>query len=324
MPSWLSPQATEPVAQIVRDGRVESVHHGVLAVVNAEGKKLYSVGDPKVAVFPRSTLKPLQTLAVLDTGVELTDLEVALTTASHSGSVRHREAVREFLLGQQLSPGLLQCPPDWPLDRDERIAMMAGGETEPTQLAMNCSGKHAGFLAACQHQGWELDSYLSPTHPLQRSIVSTVETYTGEAVSFSSTDGCGAPLHAVSIQGLATAMAKLVSSDDPHARRIVSAVGAHAWAIAGDGHANTVVIDRLGGIAKIGAEGLVVIALPSGVAVAVKILDGSMRATTPVALEALLRAGALDADTARDLIAHTSEKVFGGTEELGGLVVTLD
>ena len=324
MPSWLSPQATEPVAQIVRDGQVESVHHGVLAVVNSEGKKLASVGDPKVSVFPRSTLKPLQTLAVLNTGVELSDLEVALTTASHSGSQRHRDAVKEFLLGQQLSPGLLQCPADWPLDRAERIAMMANGETEPHQLAMNCSGKHAGFLAACQHQGWELDSYLSPDHPLQRSIVSTIEEYTGEAVSYSSTDGCGAPLHAVSILGLATAMAKLVSSDDPHARRIVASVGAHSWAIAGEGHANTVVIDRLGGIAKIGAEGLVVIALPSGIAVAVKILDGSMRATTPVALEALRRADALDSAVAQELIEHTSEKVYGGTHQLGGLVVTLD
>jgi L-asparaginase II len=303
---------------------VESVHHGVLAVVNAEGKKLGSAGDPRVAVYPRSTLKPLQTLAVLRTGVDLSDLEIALTTASHSGSGTHREAVKQFLLGQQLSPGLLQCPADWPLDRHERLAMVAAGETEPTQLAMNCSGKHAGFLAACQHQGWELDSYLSPTHPLQRAIVSTIEAFSGETISYTSVDGCGAPLHALSIFGLAKAMAALVSSDDPLAARIVSAVGAHAWAIAGEGHANTVVIERLGGIAKIGAEGLVVIALPSGVAVAVKILDGSMRATTPVALEALRLAGALDDSTARELIALNSERVMGGSRELGGLQVTLD
>jgi len=323
MASWLSPQATEPVAQIVRDGRVESIHHGVVAVVNAEGKKLGSVGDPSVLVYPRSTLKPLQTLAVVNTVVELSDLEIALTTASHSGSREHRDAVKDFLLGQQLSPELLQCPADWPLERAERLAMEAEGETKPNQLAMNCSGKHAGFLAACQHMGWELDSYLSPDHPLQRAIVSTIESFSGEAISHSSIDGCGAPLHAISVLGLATAMAAFVSSEDPSAQRIVKAVGANAWAIAGRGHANTVVIERLGGIAKIGAEGLVVIALPSGVAVAVKILDGSMRATTPVALDALRRAGALDEATANELIALTSERVFGGSRELGGLRVSL-
>ena len=324
MATWLSPQATQPVAELVRDGRVESIHHGVVAVMDAQGKKLGSAGDPRVAVYPRSTLKPLQTLAVLHTGVELSDLEVALTTASHSGSGRHRTAVKEFLFGQQLSPELLQCPADWPLDRKERLAMVAEGETEPNQLAMNCSGKHAGFLAACQHKGWELDSYLSPSHPLQQEIVATIEAYSGEPITDSSTDGCGAPLHALSVMGLARAMASLVASEDPLAQRIVSAVNAHAWAIAGEGHANTVVIERLGGIAKIGAEGLVVIALPNGVAAAVKILDGSMRATTPVALEALRLAGALDDTTARGLISANSERVFGGSQELGGLKVTLD
>jgi L-asparaginase II len=322
MPNWLHAGATEPVARLVRDNKVESIHHGVLAVVDSHGKKVASAGDPKVAVYPRSTLKPLQTLAVLNTGVELSDVEVALTSASHSGSKDHQDAVYEFLLNHQLSPGLLQCPADWPLDRDERLAMMARGE-DKNQLAMNCSGKHTGFLAACQHKGWELDSYLSPVHPLQRAIISTVEEYSGEAPAQVSIDGCGAPLLGLSILGLARAMARLVSEDSAHSRRIVESIGTNAWAIAGHGHANTVVIERLGGIAKIGAEGLVVIAVPSGYAVAVKILDGSMRATTPVALEALRRVGAIDEAAAQALIARTSEQVFGGESLLGGLEVTL-
>ena len=323
MANWLHAGATEPVARLLRDGRVESIHHGVLAVVDAHGKKVASAGDPKVAVYPRSTLKPLQTLAVLNTGVELTDLEVALTSASHSGSKVHQDAVHEFLLDHQLSPGLLQCPADWPLDRDERLAMMARGD-DKNQLAMNCSGKHTGFLAACQHQGWELDTYLSPLHPLQRAIISTVEEYSGEAPNQVSIDGCGAPLLGLSVLGLAKAMARLVSEDSEHSRRIVESIGKNAWAIAGTGHANTVVIEKLGGIAKIGAEGLVVIAVPSGYAVAVKILDGSMRATTPVALEALRQVGAIDDTVATALITQTTEQVYGGESLLGGLEVTLD
>lgn len=323
MANWLSPHATEPVAEITRGGRVESVHFGVMAVVDASGRKLASAGDPRVAVYPRSTLKPLQTLTVLATGVELTDLEVALTTASHNGSAAHRDAVAGFLARHQLGQSLLQCPADWPLDKDERVAMLAASE-QPNQLAMNCSGKHSGFLAACQHVGWPLDSYLEPSHPLQQAIVATIEDYTAEKVTHSSVDGCGAPLHAVSVLGLARAMARVVSEKSAGSERLLSAVAKHPWAIAGEGHANTVVIERLGGIAKIGAEGLVVIAVPSGVAVTVKILDGSMRATTPLALETLKRVGAVESTTADALIQLTSEKVFGGDELLGGLAVRLD
>lgn len=324
MASWLSAEAAKPVAEIVRDGRVESIHHGLVTVLESAGKTLLSVGNPGVQVYPRSTLKPLQTITVLDTGVELTELEIALATASHSGSAKHRDAVASFLSRHQLGQSLLQCPADWPLDREERFNMVAAGEVTPSRLAMNCSGKHSGFLAACQHAGWELDSYLEPSHPLQKAIVATVEDYTGEPVSTRSTDGCGAPLLGVSLTGLARAMARVVSEKDTAATRVVHAVNRFPWAIAGDGHANTIVIERLGGIAKIGAEGLVVIALPSGVAVAVKILDGSMRATTPVAVEALRRVGAIESSTADALLALTAERVFGGASILGGLRVRLD
>lgn len=323
MPTWFSASAGQPVAELVRDGKVESVHHGIVAVANATGEIVRQWGNPQAAVYPRSTLKPLQTLTVLETGVELSDLEVALATASHSGSAAHRLAVSDFLLRHQLSQSLLQCPRDWPLDREERAQMVAGGETEPIQLAMNCSGKHTGFLAACQHMGWDLASYLDADHPLQRAIVKTVEEYTGESISFSSTDGCGAPLHAVSVAGLAKAMSRLVSEDHPHSKKILTAVSLHPWAIDGEGRPNTLVIERLGGIAKIGAEGLVVIAVPSGVAVAVKIVDGSMRATTPVALEALKQVGAIESSSADALTQLTTERVFGGSQVLGSLRVTL-
>lgn len=324
MASWLSAQAATPVAEIIRDSQVESIHHGIVSVVDAEGKSLLSRGNTRVAVYPRSTLKPLQAITVLNTGVELTDLELALTTASHSGSRQHRDAVADFLTRHQLGQSLLQCPADWPLDRSERAQMLADGESEPSQLAMNCSGKHSGFLAACQHMGWELDNYLEPSHPLQRAILATIEEYTGESVAHQSVDGCGAPLFAVSVEGLSTAMARIVSEDTVASRRLLTAVSRHPWAIAGEGHPNTVVIERLGGIAKIGAEGLVVIALPSGVAVAVKILDGSMRATTPVAIEALRKVGAVDSPTADALLSLTSETVTGGSQVIGGLHVRLD
>jgi L-asparaginase II len=310
------------LAELVRDSEVESLHHGVLAVVDSLGNLLLERGDSTAIVYPRSTLKPLQALAVLATGVEVTGLELALTTASHCGSQEHRRGVEAFLAHHGLTPSHLQCPSDWPLAAAER-AHMARDEGEPNRLAMNCSGKHAGFLAACQHSGWDLETYLHPSHPLQRSIVETITHYAQETPAFSSTDGCGSPLHAVSVRGLATALATVAGAKQPAEKQLLSAVSSHAWALDGHGRDNTVTIDTLGGIAKIGAEGLVVIATPEGVAVAVKILDGSMRATTPVALAALAEVGAISRDDQDELSRRFALEVKGGDHTIGALRTSL-
>lgn len=310
------------VAQLIRDGRVESVHQGIIAVVDASGNSLLERGQTSCVVFPRSTLKPLQTIAALDLGVELTPLEVALGTASHCGSLRHRFAIGDMLARQGLDPSQLQCPPDWPLGQAER-AEMAASEGAPSRVAMNCSGKHAAFLATCRHAGFAEDTYLAPSHPLQAAIVKTIEDYAGEKIGFSSTDGCGAPLHAVSVAGLALAIARISAGNDASSRTLLDALGTHAWALDGEGRANTITIEAIGGIAKIGAEGLVVIGTPHGVAVAVKIIDGSMRATTPVALQALVTVGAITANTAAGIMAQIPDPVLGGAEIIGGLRVQI-
>lgn len=301
---------------------VESVHHAIVAVVDSSGKPLLERGATTRPVYPRSTLKPLQTLAVLATGVSLSPLEVALTTASHCGSREHREAIASFLARHRLSPASLQCPLDWPLGSAER-AEMEKTEGSKSRIAMNCSGKHAGFLAACAHAGWDLDSYLDPAHPLQRSIKETIEEWTGETIAHSSVDGCGAPLHQVSLRALSKALASIAMGATPDAKTLVDSLAEHPWALDGRGRANTLTMERLGGVAKIGAEGLVVIALPSGIAVSVKVLDGSMRATTPIALEALFAVGAITAEQRSALLHTVAEPVLGGGAVIGGLEVWL-
>ena len=310
------------VAELIRDGQVESLHHGIVAVVDATGAFLLERGETNTVVYPRSTLKPLQTIAQLRLGVDFTPLETALASASHCGSLRHRSAVADVLTRHGLSADQLQCPADWPLGMAER-AEMAASEGAPSRLAMNCSGKHAAFLATCRHAGFAEDTYLDPSHPLQQAILSTIEEYAGESVAFSSTDGCGAPLHALSVSGLALAIARVASGGDHHCRQLLEAVGAHAWALDGEGRANTVTIETIGGIAKIGAEGLVVIGTPAGVAVAVKILDGSMRATTPVALAALVKVGAITGEMAAHILEGMPEPVMGGSHIIGGLSVRM-
>lgn len=319
---WLSASDAVVVAELVRAGHTESLHHGVVAVVDSTGSLLTERGDSSAVVFPRSTLKPLQALAVLNTGVELSALELTLTTASHCGSARHQKAVLDFLTSRGLRESDLQCPEDWPLGINERAECVAQGHSR-NRLAMNCSGKHAGFLAACVHANYDTATYLSPDHPLQRSIVDTIADYAGETPAFSSFDGCGAPLHALSVRGLARAIARVAAGSTAPERELLDAVSATTWAIDGEGRDNTVTIETLGGIAKIGAEGLVVIGTPSGVAVAVKILDGSMRATSLVALAALQSVGALSADDATALSAHMAHPVTGGDTIIGGLEVRL-
>lgn len=311
------------VAHLVRDGRVESAHRGIGVVVDPSGKTLISVGDASALVYPRSTLKPVQTYAVLKLGTPLTPLEIALATASHQGTKAHRDGVANMLANHQLSVGLLQCPPDWPMSEEAKLAMFTSGEDQPSTLAMNCSGKHAGFLAACQHAGWDLESYLSVSHPLQQHIMSTVKTLAGEDIAHTTPDGCGAPLHLISLAGLARAVAKVTSGTSPESAALLDAVAEYPWAIAGHGHPNTRVISELGGLAKIGAEGLVVIAAPGGITAAVKIIDGSMRATTPLALTLLKQAGAIPAESADRLITATSTTVSGGTVETGGLTIVV-
>ena len=319
---WLGASDAVVVAELIRDGRAESFHHGVVAVVDSAGNTLLERGNAEAVVYPRSTLKPLQAIAVLETGIELSSLHLALTTASHCGSTRHREAVLSFLDTYGLDSQALQCPLDLPLGSDERAHFLAEG-LRPSREAMNCSGKHAGFLAACTHAGYSLEDYLIPSHPLQVSIRETISRYAGEDIAFSSHDGCGAPLHAISLGGLATAIARVAAGNTAHEHQLLTAVRDNSWAIDGEGRDNTVTIETLGGIAKIGAEGLVVIGTPEGVAVAVKILDGSMRATSLVALAALEKAGAISAEQATVLSARMAHPVTGGEAIIGGLKVRL-
>jgi L-asparaginase II len=320
--SFLAPSDGVVLAELTRDGITESLHHGVLSVVDRNGKILLERGNSAAVVYPRSTLKPLQAAAVLSTGVKLTPLEIALATASHSGSLEHRGAVTDFLHRHGFDDSDLKCPVDWPLGPRERAELAASGGVA-SRVAMNCSGKHASFLAASAHQSFDTADYLEPEHPLQSLIVRSIEEWTGEKISFSSTDGCGAPLHALSLRGLATGIARLSLGETEESAALLAAVQANAWAVDGIGRANTVTIETIGGIAKIGAEGLVVIATPEGVAVAVKIMDGSMRATTPAALEALLLVGAITAHQRDTINSVVAEPVTGGGRIIGGLKVQI-
>lgn len=190
---------------------------------------------------------------------------------------------------------------------------------------MTCSGKHAAFLLACVVNGWPVESYLEAGHPLQQLIRSTVETYTGEPVEHAGIDGCGAPVFAVTLRGLATAVGRIsgaTQESDPLAARLASAIRGNGWAI--DDAAIAILIDELGLIAKSGVEGVFVASTPDGTAVAVKVLDGSARATIPVGLALLADARAIDRSLAESIVARTTDEVLGAGMRVGALRATLD
>jgi L-asparaginase II len=315
----LTAEGSVELARLERSGLVESRHVGVAAVVDADGTLLRSLGDVSALVYPRSSLKPLQALAVLGTGVDLAPLQAVLATASHAGTPEHLEVVRSILSDAGLDESALQCPPDWPLDRNAREAVIEAGGGR-ARITMNCSGKHSAFLLACVHNGWSTDDYLDPSHPLQQRVVETVEQLTGAAVEHTGTDGCGAPVHAVSILGLARAISRIVGPKaELDAAYLALSIRANAWAIDGVGRSNTVAIERLGLVAKGGAEGVIVMGTPDGTSVAVKVLDGSDRVSVLVALELLASVGAIDRTDADEVLEVTLERVLGGGRDVGSI-----
>ena len=311
----LTTDGTVELAILERSGMIESRHLGAAVVVSADGTVVRSLGDPEALVYPRSSLKPLQAVSVLRSGVQLDGEQLVLATASHSGTADHQRVAAEILDRAGLGEDDLRCPPDWP--SDPAAAALARTSGNPRRLAMNCSGKHAAFLLSCVHNGWSIDDYLDPLHPLQQLIRATAEEFTGAGIGHLGTDGCGAPLFGISLLGLATAISRVSQGTEDSTARLVTAIREHPWAIDGRGRANTIVIEQLGLIAKLGAEGVNVMAAADGTTVAVKMLDGSGRATTLVALELLASVGAIDADDAKRVAALTTEQVLGAGEPVG-------
>ncbi|MEV0665696.1 asparaginase [Actinomadura luteofluorescens] len=282
----------EVLAEVVRNGFAESRHYGSVAGFAPDGTLAHARGAVGETVLPRSTTKPFQALACLKAGAPLDGERLAIAAGSHTGEDFHVKTVEGILSDAGLGADALRCPPSWPEDEATRNALIRAGEGE-SRVRMNCSGKHAAMLAACAANGWPLDTYLDPSHPLQRLVRQVMADCSGEDPSPVAIDGCGAPLFGLTLAGLARAARSLVLTED--ARPVADAMRAHPEYVGGTGHVNTEFMRALpGSVAKGGAEGVLVAATAEGRAVAVKVIDGSPRATTAIALRAL---AALGADT---------------------------
>ena len=302
------------VAEVVRNGFVESRHHGSALALDAEGGIVLAVGDVDAPMFPRSSLKPVQALAMLDAGWQPGDDEqVALACASHSGEPEHLVVVRRILASAGVDVSALQNTPDLPLNVDAAHALIrAGGAADA--MHQNCSGKHAAMLATCAANGWPTATYRDPAHPLQQAIKETVQRLAGEAVAATAVDGCGAPLFAITLSGLARSVAVLARS------RPADAMRAHPELVGGTGRDVTAAMRAVPGLmAKDGAEGVYAAALPDGRAAAVKIEDGAARARGPLLAHLLQRLGVEPAAVA----ALADVAVLGHGERVGSVRIAL-
>jgi L-asparaginase II len=325
------PQHVAVAAQI-RDGQVESIHYGSVVATapdpSAPGgvRTLFTAGDPLAPFYPRSSLKPLQAVAMVRAGLDLPAGLLALTAASHSGAAMHLDGAARILQLHGLTAAVLENSTDLPYGVSERGEWLRDGG-RPTQLAQNCSGKHAAMAATCVINGWPVQGYLDPEHPLQKLVAETVTDLTGEKPSGISTDGCGTPLFALTLRGMARAFGLLASaelpdgaapSESPEAA-VAHAMRSHPEMVAGEGRDVTELMRLVPGLlAKDGFEGVQLVGLPDGRAVAVKISDGGDRARMPVTVRALQ---ALDVDTA-PLAGIATGAVLGGGRPVGELTAT--
>lgn len=314
------------IARVVRSGFVESVHHGVVVGLDAAGGVRLAVGDVRSPIFPRSSNKPLQSVAMLRAGLPLDGPLLALATASHSGEGYHLDGARQILAGAGLPVSALCNTPALPDDPAEADAWRAAGRG-PEALGHGCSGKHAAMLATCLANGWPLDSYLEPHHPLQARVAQTVTELAGEPPAATGVDGCGAPVLAVSPTGLARAFSRIaIAGPDTAEGRVAAAMRRYPEWVGGTDRAVTAVHRAVPGlIVKDGAEAVAAAALPDGRAVVVKIADGGDRAVLPVLIAALRRLG-LDGTGTDEaaLAALSTSPVLGHGRQVGLVEIDLD
>jgi L-asparaginase II len=290
---------------VVRGGFVEGHHHGSVIALRADGSVSLAIGRPDQPMLPRSAVKPLQAQGMLRAGLEVDDEELALVCASHSGQPEHLAVVRRILADAGLDESDLDNTPGMPMHGPSRRAMIRAGEG-PSRITQNCSGKHAGMLASCVAAGWPTRGYRDPAHPLQQALRSTIEELTGDRVSATTVDGCGAPLFAISLTGLARSFSRL--------GRCAPAMRAHPFLVGGEGRDVTLLMSGVPGlVAKDGAEGVYAAGFDDGRAVAVKIDDGAARARMPVIVTALRRLG-VDAASLDEL---ATVSVLGHGEPVG-------
>lgn len=280
---------------LLREGIVESIHQGEVVVADDRGRILAVAGNTETVSFMRSAMKPFQALAVTSTGVmerfDLNDKDLAIICSSHQGNIEQARQVFNILWRADIEPSYLKCP--IPQGKD-------------SALQYNCSGKHAGMLAACQQRNWNLDNYFHRSNPVQQLILQKIAELLSipAAEIMTARDDCGVPTYALELGQMATLYAKLASGNSIDLERIIRAMTNHPTMVAGEGAFDTELMNLTDGIlvSKSGAEGIQCIGnISQNMGLAIKILDGSKRAKCATAIHVLKQMGWITPTVAENL-----------------------
>jgi L-asparaginase II len=305
----------EPLIDVTRGEIVECVHRGDIAIVNTEGKLLFRAGNPNKLTYFRSAAKPIQAMNVILSGAAdyygFTDKELAIMCASHYAEEQHINTVGQILERIGLDKSHILSGSSKPLSK--KMAFRYAWENREDDVLFNdCSGKHAGMLSVCLQNGYSINDYISPDHPMQKEIIDLL----GEMTGFSphrielGIDGCSVPVHALPLYNMAYAYANLVSPSSldsakaQAAEKTFKAMTNHPFMIAGTDGFCTELIKHTNGklIGKVGAEGIYCVGLKEeGIGIAVKIEDGSMDVLPPVVMKILETMNILDRDELKSL-----------------------
>ncbi len=274
-------------------------------------------GDPDHLMMARSSAKPMQAAAMVRSGLDLPEELLALAASSHSGESMHLAGARSILAGAGLTVEALQTPDDYPLEPRARDAWIQSGR-RASSLGMNCSGKHAAMLATCVQRGWDTATYLDPQHPLQQAILDEVRRMTDDEIPEVGVDGCGAPVHVMTLSGLARSFGRAVQAEAGSPRhRVVDAMRAHPEMVGGRHRDVTAFMRAVPGmVAKDGAEGVYAAALDDGTAIAIKVDDGAARGRQ-VALAQILQLLDVPGADSEAVAALAEIPVLGGGHPVG-------
>lgn len=303
------------VVRVVRSGRTEALHHASIAVVDRNGTIVAATGDVTTPFHARSSLKPFQAQVSQRFGSNLMGKALAIACSSHAGLPEQLRIVQRILDEAGLDEADLRVPVDWPSSPRGRDEAVLSGAREPRRIFHNCSGKHSAMLRACRASDLPIDTYLSPGHPLQAAIGEEVRGITEEDFGPPGVDGCGAPVFALTVVGLARAFAGLAT--DPGRTEVHDAMRDHPGLIGEPGRVDGVVATALGGAAKGGAEGCLGIAVSSGgLGIGIKIWDGSERALRPMVAATLDRLDLLtpELETALEVVVSGGGRTVGWLE----------
>lgn len=311
-----------PLAHVVRNDFVEGVHHGSAVVIDADGSVVWSRGDVKSPMFPRSSNKLMQGLAMVRNGLPLEGRLLALACASHSAEQIHLDGVHDILNAAGLELDAIQCPPDFPLDEVEKDSLLAEG-IEKQRIFMNCSGKHAAMLFTSVLNGWDTNTYLDLDHPLQQSCLQAIEDCTGEKVAHIGVDGCGAPLMSTSLTGLARSFSQFAGpTANADQKKIAQAFKDFPEYVSGTRREDYELMKGVPGlVCKIGAEAVYAVGLGDGRALALKIDDGADRARAVVAATILRDVMGVVAEV---IDRHATTPLLGGGKPVGEIRAVLN